>query len=70
MKTTKEVILGTVEELVASFMFYDRKHDERLGRGEIEIAIASGKITAEEIVEEFRKHLTEGLAHGRTLTSR
>lgn len=51
--TRKEIILITASDLAANFMFYDRKEDEDLGRGEIEDAIKSGEITEAEIVNAF-----------------
>lgn len=54
---TKEVILGVTGDLVADFMYYDRKEDDDLPRGAIEKAIATGVITTNEIVEKFRSEL-------------
>ncbi len=58
---TKEAILGTVEDLVSGFLYYDRKEDEELPYGLIEQAIEDGLITVDEIVEYFRQKLLEGL---------
>lgn len=58
---TKDVILGVTEDLVADFLWYSRKEDECLGRGEIERAIEAGVITAEEIAEKFRSELIRNL---------
>lgn len=52
---TKDVILGVVGDLVANFMYYDRKEDDDLPRGAIEKAISIGAITVDEIVEKFRE---------------
>ena len=57
----KESILLTVEDLVGSFMYYDRKEDEELGRGEIEAAIKNKDITVDDIVDQFRSSLLQGL---------
>ncbi len=51
----KKIILATVEDLAAEFLYYGRKEDEELGRGEIEEAIAEGEISVDEIVSAFRK---------------
>jgi hypothetical protein len=54
-------ILGTVESMIADFLYYDRKEDEDLPRGEIEAAVEAGEVTVDQIVEQFstelRKHL-------------
>ena len=58
---TKQLILDTVSDLVANFMYYDRKEDEDLPREQIEEAIASGEITVEEIVAKFEKEIKDSL---------
>jgi hypothetical protein len=57
VKTRRELILGTVDDLVGQFMYYDRKEDEQLPRGQIEEAIAAGEVSVDEIVAAFRKGL-------------
>lgn len=57
----KVLILNTVKDLVANFLWYDRKEDEELGRGEIEKAIDSGIITVDEITSIFRQELIDSL---------
>ena len=57
----KEVILGVVEDLVADFLYYNRKEDECLPRGEIEKAVQRGVITADEIAEAFARSLKENI---------
>jgi hypothetical protein len=54
MTTRAALILDTVTDLVSMFMYYDRKEDEDLPRGEIEEAIAFGEVTVDEIVARFR----------------
>lgn len=53
----KEVILGVVSDLVADFMYYDRKEDDCLPRGAIEKAIEVGAITEDEIIEKFASEI-------------
>jgi len=53
----KDVILGVVGDLVANFMYYDRKEDECLPRGAIEKAIEVGAITEDEIIEKFASEI-------------
>ncbi len=57
----KQMILGTVEDLVLNFLYYDRREDEDLPRGAIEEALANQYLTVDEIVEQFRKSLTEAV---------
>ena len=54
---TKDQILGTVEDLAAKFLYYDRKEDEDLPAGAIEEAIAAGEVTVDEITDKFRSVL-------------
>lgn len=58
----REVILATVSNLVADFLYYDRQDDKDLPMEEIEAAIREGDITADAIVEHFRAKLVEGLS--------
>lgn len=60
--TRRETILITVDDLVADFLYFDRKKDSKLPVGQIETAIRVGDITAEDIVEQFRAKLVEGLS--------
>jgi hypothetical protein len=61
MSDRRITILSTVQDLVGSLMYYDRKEDDELGRGEIEEAISNGEISVDEIVAEFRRHLENSL---------
>jgi len=61
MKTIRQEIIDTIEDLVADFLWYDRKEDEDLPRGKIEKAIKDGDITIGEIVECFRRELEENI---------
>jgi hypothetical protein len=53
----KELILDYVDDLVSDFLYYDRKDDEQLRRGDIENAIESGEISIDDIVNKFRECL-------------
>ena len=57
----KKLILDTVEDLVQSLLYTDRKEDEELPRGVIELAIENGDITIDDIVENFKQNLIEGV---------
>lgn len=59
--TRREIILATVGDLVASFLWEDRKEDADLPRGAIEAAIEAGEITWSEIVARFATELMEEL---------
>lgn len=59
--TRRDLIIANVEDLVIDFLYYDRKEDEELPRGEIQDAVNSGEISIEEIVEIFRQRLIESL---------
>lgn len=55
-------ILNTVDDLVGSFLYYDRKEDEDLPRGAIQQAIENKEISVDEIAAFFKAKLIEGLA--------
>jgi hypothetical protein len=56
---TNGKILAMVDDLVADFLYYDRKEDEEFPRGAIEAAIANGEISIDEIVDQFRKSIED-----------
>jgi hypothetical protein len=57
----KEFILSAINDLVADFLYYDRKHDEEFPLGEIERLIENNEITIDEMVNKFKECLTKGL---------
>ena len=57
----KDTILGTVEDLVSNFLYYDRKGDEDLPIGAIEDAVKRGVVSIEDIVAQFGASLIESL---------
>jgi len=61
MKSLKENIEATTEDLIAGFLYYDRKEDELLPRGAIEEAVANKVISIEEIVAIFEHGLRSNL---------
>jgi hypothetical protein len=61
VSTQEELILGTVEDLVADFLYYDRKEDEELPRGAIEQAVINRFELIDEIVAKFKEELIEAL---------
>lgn len=52
---------GHISDLIANFLFYDRKEDEDLPPGEIDRMVRDGEITIDDIVASFKNHLTHGL---------
>ena len=57
----KKHALDVVNDLVADYLYYDRKEDEDLSRDEIDQLFESGELTVEEVVarfgEQLRKHV-------------
>lgn len=60
-KTFKQNIDNIISDMIADFLYYDRKEDSQLKVGDIEKALEDNVITIEEMVQSFRKHLIEGL---------
>lgn len=59
----KAIVLGMLEDVVADFLYYDRKEStEWPMRGDIQASVAAGEVSADEMVEAFRKALADGLA--------
>lgn len=57
----RALILAAVEDIVADFMYYDRKEDEELPAGVIEQAVKSGEVTTDVIVAVFRDNLERSI---------
>lgn len=55
----RKLIEATVSDLVGKLLYYDRKDDEELGKGEIEAAIAAEEISPSDIVEHFASELNK-----------
>lgn len=53
----KENIINRAKDLARDFLYYDRKEDEELGKGEIQVAVAQGVVTKEEIIKAFSDEL-------------
>lgn len=67
-RTRRDHVLGLVVDLVSDFLYYDRKEDENMPKDSIDRAVIAGEITVDEIVEAFRRHLTQGLLTEADLT--
>lgn len=57
----KILILNSISDKVAEFLYYDRKEDEELGKYDITEAISNHEITIDEMVDEFKTELTANL---------
>lgn len=55
----RDLLEAVVHDLVADFLWYDREDDEDLPRDAIEVAIAGGDTTIDEIVGMFRDELVK-----------
>ncbi len=53
---------NTIDTLVSKLLYYDRKEDEDLPPGEIELMLERGDVTVNEIVERFRSELVSYLS--------
>lgn len=61
-RSRRELILDLVEDMGSKeLLYYGRRGDEDLPRGEIEEAVKEGEVTVEEIVAIFAKGLRERL---------
>lgn len=59
----RELLQNTIEDLVTKLLWDDRKEDEELPRGDIELMLSMGDVTIDEMIEWFatplRMHLKE-----------
>ena len=55
----RELILGNIDDLIADYLYYDRKEDEDLPRGVIEKAVEDKIVTIEDMVARFESTLKE-----------
>ena len=62
----KQIILDTIADLCAVFLYYDRKQDENLTIEQLKESVNSGEITIDEMVAEFRKHIENTLRQKQT----
>lgn len=60
-KEIRELILATVDDMIADLLYYDRKEDEDLPRGMIEKSIKNGYVSVEDIVNQFKTSLIKGI---------
>ena len=60
----RDIIIGTISDLVADLLYYDRKEDGQLPRGAIQQAVRDGDISEDSIIAQFAIHLRKGLKDG------
>lgn len=59
----KDLVLGSIDDLVIDFVKYDRIDDSELSATDIEELIKSRTLTVEQMVTRFREALETHLAH-------
>jgi hypothetical protein len=57
----RDYVEDVVKDLVAGFLYYDRKEDNELPRGEIANMIKEKLITIDQIVSVFREELEKSI---------
>ncbi len=60
----KQQVFDTIDDLVARFLYYDRKEDEELPVDAIEELIASGELSIDELVKDVSDALRIQLERG------
>jgi hypothetical protein len=60
----RETILNTLDDLVADFLYYDRKESENSPKGTIERAVHEGIVSIDEMVVAFGIFLRKGIRNG------
>lgn len=63
----KKYIFDLIDDLVADFLYYDRKEDEKVPRGMIERLVRSGEISRGEIAGRFRETFEKCLKNDESL---
>lgn len=58
------LIEASVHDLVSNLLYYDRKDDSELPRGEIEAVLAAKEVTVERLIEIFSCELKARLNQG------
>jgi hypothetical protein len=57
--TRRDLILSAAMDCATNFLYYDRKEDEDLGVGEIDMAVRNGELSIADIADAFAKVLGE-----------
>lgn len=52
---------NTIDDMVSDLLYYDRKEDEDLPMGKIELMIKNRQTSVDEIVSVFKEKLIEGV---------
>lgn len=61
MDNKRQILKDTVRDLVADFLYYDRKEDEELPSGLIEEMLSEHEVSVDEVVRWFEEELVERL---------
>lgn len=61
MRERRQIVLDTAQDLVAGFLYYDRKEDSELPLGAIEEAIKNEEITIDDITYFIKEKFEESL---------
>ena len=59
LQKSKRLVLDSISDLFGDFIYYDRKEDEDLPRGRIELLVERGVLSPQAIVAEFERHVLE-----------
>jgi len=57
----KTSVKNIISDMVADFLYYDRKEDDQIGVGDIDKLTRTGKMTVDEMTNVFRNELEKGL---------
>jgi len=57
----RTILLNTISDIITDFLYYHRKEDESLPKGQIEEWVKSGAITVDEIIQAFANELRKNL---------
>lgn len=60
-RTRRDHIAAAISDLVADFVYYDRKGCESLPGDAIQLAVTAREVTVDEIIEAFAMHLRHAL---------
>ena len=58
----RDLILNKVKDLCSDFLYYDRKEDEDLSPEQLRAVVASGEVSVDDMVQQFRECLEASLS--------
>lgn len=59
MLPSKDYVFSVIHDVVADFVYYDRKGDEVFSADDLQKMVKTGAITVDEMVEAFREQLVD-----------